>query len=222
MCEQCKCPICGSDAWKKTDISSASKFYTCPVCGRIEFQMNLNSNTDDVPFDKNYLAAFLAYNGYKTDLRFYTNKTKEWINKVKEELNEGNKNRALPVYLDNETVENWYPKKFAEKIDYILLYFGAHINHIGENLILKKEELYSILFVDRFDYDQFDRPVKRGSGALKNQADFMLDYLKDQSYIKSPTTANWWNVSGNEISLQILPKCYERIDYLQRNNTHGK
>lgn len=222
MSKQCKCPMCNSNAWLDVDISAASKFYSCPVCGRIDLQMNLDTRIDEVQFDRNHLAAFLVYNGYKNELAFYTNRSKEWVDKVKEEFHKGNREHGLPVYLDNETVENWYPKTFAEKIDRILLYFGDHIKHVGESLTLKKEELYSVLFVDRFDYDQFGKPVERGNGALKSQADFMLNYLKDQSYIKSLTSANWWNTSGDEINLQVLPTCYARIDLLQKNNTHGK
>ena len=169
MSEPCKCPICNSNAWLDIDISAASKFYSCPVCGRIDLQMNLDPSIDEVQFDRNHLAAFLVYNGYKEDWRFYTNRPKEWVDKIKEEFNKGNNTNGLPVYLDNKTVENWYPKTFAEKIDRILLYFGNQIKHVGESLSLKKEELYSILFVDRFDYDQFNKPIGRGSGALKNR-----------------------------------------------------
>ena len=222
MSEQCKCPMCNSNALKDTDMSVPSTFYTCPVCGRIELQLPLDINIDEIPFNRNHLAAFLVYNGYKNELAFYTNRSKEWVDKVKEEFHKGNREHGLPIYLDNETVENWYPKTFAEKIDRILLYFGNHIKHIGECLTLKKEELYSVLFVDRFDYDQFGRPIERSNDALKNQVGFMLNYLKDQSYIKSLTSTNWWNDSGDKINLQILPECYARIDILQKNNTHGK
>lgn len=56
-----------------------------------------------------------------------------------------------------------------------MLYFGSHIKHIGESIKIKKQTLYSILFVDRFDYSDMGKKSVRDESVIEGQAEYMLE-----------------------------------------------
>lgn len=55
--------------------------------------------------------------------------------------------------MDKDIIENWYPKTFAERVEYILLYISNHTQHIEQRLILNYHQMYSLLFIDRYERD---------------------------------------------------------------------
>ena len=217
---KCKCMICKNEnAMLQANVSENAVFYTCPDCGRYEIQ--LSPLEYEIKFDLNHLGAYLAYNGFHNDLRYFTNRSKEWCDEWRQKFDEGDRRCGQPVFLSSENVENWYPKTFAEKIDLIMLYLGNHSIHIGEGIKLSKQTLYSILFVDRFNYDSLGKYQDRDSNALSRQAQYMLDYLVEMQYIRKCSTTGWFIQDGST-TLYLKPQGYARIDSLQKNTANGK
>lgn len=214
-----ECPICGTPALKQEDYNSDSVFYDCPVCGRYEFAMK---NWKLPKFNENHLGAYLVYNGFLnngSEFRFFTTKEKEWCDEWKEKFSKGDYTHGHPVHLSVENVENWYPKTFAEKIDYILLYLNSHIQHIGESVNFKGKEIYGVLFVDRFDYKD-GKYIKREITQMQDQVKFMREYLKEKRYITYPNTIN--RNYYEDMPIALAPEGYARVDELQKNTSNGK
>lgn len=193
-------------------------FYSCPICGRYEYYVSFAELTE---FDLNHLSSYLAYNGFKEqfrEYRFFSTMSRERCDEYKKELEQGNVPYEQPVRLEIENVENWYPKTFSEKVDFILLYLNSKIPHWGQRVKLDKEELFSSFFVERYDY-QSERAVRRKDESLKDQLNYMIRYLKEQQLIETP---NSWNGGEYERPIGLTPKGYARIDVLQKNITNGR
>jgi len=144
--------------------------------------------------------------------------SKEQCDKYRKEFEQRRSSHGCPVRLEKENVENWYPKTFSEKVDHILLYLNSKTPHWGESVGLDKEEMFSCLFVERYDYKNGEYE-KRPDDALKAQADYMINYLVEQELIKSPQNSN---IDERIRSLTVAPKGYARIDMLQKNTANGK
>ena len=212
------CFVCGSKATIKHYAEPVKYFCSCPVCGRYEYYPVFGELTD---FDLNHLGSYLAYNGFKesnNEYRYFTTMSKERCDEYRRDFAQGNVTNGHPVRLEKENVENWYPKTFAERVDYILLYLDSKIPHMGEYIKLKKEELFSCFFVERYDY--VDGQYKRlADTLLKNQMDYMRCYLREQQLIRTPDS---WNGSEYDRPITITTNGYARIDSLQKNTTNGK
>lgn len=68
------------------------------------------------------------------EYRYHTTLDKETCDKYREEFDNGNNSHGRPVHIDQDIIENWYPKTFTERVDYILLYLNAHIKHIERTI----------------------------------------------------------------------------------------
>lgn len=212
------CYVCGALADVQLSMDPVKYFYSCPICGRYEYYVQFAELTD---FDLNHLGAYLVYNGFYEKIgeyRYFTTMSNERCEEYKKEYEQGNIAHGHPIKLIKENIENWYPKTFSEKIDYILLYFNSHIKHMGESIVLKKEETFSCLFVDRYDYENGDFK-KRSDEAMKAQANYMIDYLTDNNYLISPRT---WTGGEYNRPFALAPEGYARVDMLQKNISSGK
>lgn len=215
------CEVCGSNA----TIEQKGKLTecVCPVCGKYAYKgFDLND------FDLNNLGAYLAYNGYKNSEKYFATMSQEWCDEQKGLYKDGLTEYGLPIRLNPEDVENWYPKTFAEKVDQILLYLNSRILHLGQSVDLVYEELFSSFFIDRYDF-QNQKYEKRKRELLIEELDYMLDYLEKQQLIfqklsiESDDNTRFpygYKYVGN--SCTLTPKAYNRIDELQKNNTNGK
>lgn len=218
MVDNKKCFVCGSNASVQLVMDPVKYFYDCPVCGRYEYYVMFAELTE---FNLNHLGAYLAYNGFKhnfNEYRYFTTMSKEQCDEYKKEFKNGNISHGHPVRLENENVENWYPKSFAEKVDYILLYLNSKNPYWGESIILEKEEMSSCLFVDRYELKN-GKWERRADEALLNQAYYMLRCLAEQKFIELPGT---WNGSEYNRPIILTPTGYARIDMLQKNSSNGK
>lgn len=218
MRENETCYVCGTPAYVQHITKKEQNFLTCPVCGRYEYYVQVAELTD---FDLNHLGAYLVYNGFHegiNEYRYFTTMSKEDCDEYKKEFEQGERTHGCPVKLVKENIENWYPKTFSEKIDYILLYFNSHIKHMGESIVLKKEETFSCLFVERYDYESGGWK-KRSDEAMKAQANYMIDYLTDNNYLISPRT---WTGGEYNRPFALAPEGYARVDMLQKNMSNGK
>lgn len=219
MDKRVKCPACGTEITYQADYERDLIFYDCPICGR--YQLNAYER-----LDRNHLASFLLYNGFRHSLgeyRYHTVLDKETCDKYRKEFDDGNNTHGRPVHMDEEIVENWYPKSFSEKVDNILLFLNSRIKHIGQQISLGYKELLSAFFIDRKDYEKlpmYDRGSwkDRSEDDCEHELKYMLDYLAKCSYIEynDGTSEEEW------IDISLLPDGYARIDVLQKNTANGR
>ena len=142
MADCVKCPVCNSaSSLYYLDPLNTQYFYDCPVCGRYEvIEPGLFEG-----LDINHLASYLFYHRFKSnripsEYRYHTTLSKELCDKYKSEFEQGNGKNGHPVHMDGELVENWYPKSFSERIDYILLLIGSQIKHVGQQIVYNEQE----------------------------------------------------------------------------------
>ena len=85
----------------------------------------------------------------KPEYRYHTTMEKELCDNYKKAFKKGNKDNGLPVHMDLDMVQNWYPKTFAERIDYILLRLNSLCRPIGSKVSLRETELDSLVYIER-------------------------------------------------------------------------
>lgn len=84
------------------------------------------------------------------EYRYHATLSKEICDQYKADFEMGTNSHGYPIHMDSEIIEAWYPKSFAERIDYILLYIEAHIPHVGQTISWSFLEILGALFVDRY------------------------------------------------------------------------
>lgn len=196
-----ECPVCGSDADVKNNIERY--WVECPVCGRFEM---FDTKYAEKPTDKNKLASYLFYNGklsqpIKSDPDEFFN----FIGK-KNAFESQFEDTPYCYHVTNDIVENWYPRTFNDKVNKFLLALSEKSDFIGKIIVLSQEELFSALFVKRYDC-QNDFLKKE---ELLGQAEKMIDYIKDKKYIDY----SYDNYTGI-CKIMLEPDGWKRIDELQ-------
>ena len=216
-----ECPLCKTEAIFDADYNQSLAFYACPICGRFELSVHNSQNK----LDWNHLAAFLLYHRFAnndTECRYHTLLNKETCDKYREEFDKGNNIRGRPVHMDAGTIENWYPKTFSERVDYILLFLNSRIKHIGQQITLSYQELLSAFFVGRKELDDSslygaDKWIDRNPDDCEHELKYMLDYLTKRFYIEctdGPSEEEW-------IDISLAPEGYARVDVLQKHTAYG-
>ena len=186
---------------KRFDANISCTFYKCYICGHyaIEWQ-------DERTFDKDIYASFL----FHKHLDFASKiKDKSYIfigSQGNYELLIKDNNYKDTILFSYDEVENWYPKKFSEKIDQILLTLAHLSKYTGYPIPFKEEEIFSLLFLKRFDNEN-----KFSIENIGLQLSYILSYLSAQNLI-----------TKKSYSFIILPAGWKRIDELQKNQTNNK
>ena len=224
MSQEKECPICKSLAHNQLDMDRYLSFFSCPVCGRYE----LSIWDDKIPFNKNHLGAYLAYHKYLNanvvEYRYNTVLDKEKCDEYKKEFHQGNNVYGLPVHMNNEMVEAWYPRTFSDRVDNILLYLDKSIHHVGQQISVPLQELISMLFVDRFEVDmvryanKYGYCVERAVEDCVCEVEYMLKYLSEVDYIEY----NAGTTIEDAVDITLTPLGYKRVDELQKNSAYGK
>ena len=216
MTEMAKCVVCGSQSSKKANYETDRVFYECPVCGRFELGLSDLSHGRDY----NRLAPYLAHNRFDSqrviEYRYHTTLDKDTCDQYRQQFDSGNKQHGRPVHMDAELVDAWYPKSFAEKIDKILLYLDLKSKHIGEMVELSREEMLSMLFVDRYEHDTYGNKSERDEDSVEREARYILNHLKNCDYIECNP------VLLEDSYIQISPEGYARIDVLQKHTANSR
>lgn len=218
------CAVCKSNAEIQRKSETESSFYICPVCGRYE----LYAMDDFVHKAGNQLAPYLLYHCFGKkgiiEYRYNTPLDKETCDKYNKEFMSGQNTHGRPVHMDVDMISAWYPKSFSERIDLILLYLNSRIPHIGQFVTLGMQEVFSMLFIDRKEYVPNVIPQNSGSWNWRedtdceDEANYILDYLKKNSYIECNEGIN----EDEWIELRLTPEGYARVDLLQKNTAIGR
>lgn len=217
-----ECPLCKSEAEYQTDHTHMLVFYACPVCGRFEVGAYNPLNK----LDPNHLAAYLLYHKFEhngLESRYHTVLNKETCDKYREDFDSGNNTHGRPVHMDADTIENWYPKTFSERVDYILLFLNSRIKHIGQRVALSDQELMSALFIDRKELDEsslygVNKWIDRDSDHCHYEIQYMLDYLVKCYYVEYI----YGNGEEDRVYISLTPEGYARVDVLQKNTSYGR
>lgn len=214
-----ECPVCNSQAIAYPNYDINSVFYVCPVCGRFQLTI-LGQKIQNNP----RLASFLYYNCFLDDgfeYRYHSTLSKETCDEYRKNYDNGDISHGRPVHMDNDIVECWYPKTFAERIDRILLRLNELTKHIGETITLEFKRICCLLFIDLIEDSLESRTIKRRDvNACYREANYMLEYLEKASYIKcfpSPQSSN-----PDKYQITLTPEGYSRIDVLQKNTSSGR
>lgn len=216
-----KCEVCNSECVVNKNYSKDIVFYACPVCGKYELTLDYFNSEINL----NHLAAYLCHNRFEEkpyEYHYYTFMDKELCDTYREG-SDSSKPHDLPVHIDAEIVENWYPKSFSERVDKILLYLSSQTKHVGQQVLLSYQEALSAFFIDRKElkeYSMYSPDWKeRDSDECADELKYILDYLNDCNYIKHITCVD----DEDSILISLLPDGYARVDELQKNTTvHGK
>ncbi len=214
-----ECPICKSVAYAQQDYNRDVSFFTCPVCGRFEY------GADDIGcFDENHLSSYLFYNAFtdrqrQVERRYHTSLSKEKCDEYKREYERGDISHGLPVHMDAEIIEAWYPKSFSERVDDVLLFINAHTKHIGQQISISYQGMLSLLFVDRKEKDSFTgKTTWRSDDECKAEAEYLLDYLSENTLI----TYGFGTTEEKALLLKLSPKGYARVDEIQKATSYGR
>ena len=211
-----QCPLCGKmTSCEKNGPLNQSIFFDCPVCGRYE----IDSFREFEGFDINKLSFYLYYNAFYSDTyveyRYHTLIKKQGH---KEDV-PINKNS---VFLEPEIVESWYPKTMDEKIGLIIEKIGKCTKHPGQKIHLTKEELISLLFVDRVEPFNGNKKI-RDDKDITNEIKYIIKYLDESGQIKSHFL--WESKQSEEqgyISILLLPDGYRRIEEMHKNTSNSR
>lgn len=216
------CWVCGKyDVLKQANSDLTEIFYECPICGRYQLSME---NDIYKQINKDQLAAYLYYNAFKNkkgsiiERRYHTTKPKEQCDKYVEEYENGNHIIGRPVYMDEHIVGNWYPERFSDRIDMVLLKLFSLSDYMGADIKLDIQSLFSCTFVKRYDREQM-----REERELINQALYMMKYLQKVEFIEGDVgTHGGMNAKDAYFGpIKLAPKGYERIDELQKKGITG-
>ena len=203
-----ECPLCHEKAQAVEDLSELRRVYTCPNCGRFE-HYPLVASFDG--FNMNHLSSYFAYNHYSDDdPRYFSTCSKEICAKRKQEFENCPSDIGYPVQLTAQDVENWYPKRFSEKIDFILQWIESHTNYWGAPVYLEPAKAYACFFVEQFEYTKSHEWHKLDADPCNNQLNYIVDCLVKQGYIESETT-----YTNGKRPITLTPKGYERLDDLK-------
>ena len=213
-----ECPICKSKSDAQVMNDRDSKFFACPVCGRFEY-----GEDDSREINENHLSSYLFYHAFygsqPKERRYHATISKEACDAFRKKAENSDVPYRMPVHMDSDIVEAWYPKSFAERVDDVLLYIFNHTEHMGKAISLSFQGMLSLLFVDRKEQDRFSGVTSwRDDEECRDEAKYLLNYLKDNALI----TYKFIKADENELSLTLAPKGYARVDEMQKNTLNGR
>lgn len=117
----------------------------------------------------------------------------------------------LMLHISPEEVEAWYPRAFAQKIDYILLYLQRHMDFEGQVVIVAKDDLQKLLFIND-SLDDNDKTI---------QIEYIFDYISGEKYFDFTGSFDEARKIAN-YRFWLTPKALARVDELQKDINNNK
>lgn len=201
------CPICGE------------KKYCIPYDKQVAYCTNCNGQTGSIYFLRGANITQDLLN--KTDIYIFYHPLKEFVRYFlgdNESFEIASKEWKYLVQILPEQVEAWYPRTFAQKIDYILLYFADHMKYDGEYVLYSVEELKNILFIKESKFKSENLAI------IIRQVRYILEYLIKMEYIdtglidknKSLCVLRPMATLKDSQYISLTPKALARVDELQK------
>ena len=189
------CPICGTKLKHNVHFDRSYVYnVNCPACGRFAIDEDYYDDVIDRPVISKLKSEIASYLFYQNDRIPFPFLCGEDILDVPS----NHRRVSLPEIL------NRYPKTFSEKVDLFLLGLSSRASFMSDIVDFSFEQLVSACFANRNPSSE----IRSTSDAIKDQINFLVDYLVKQEYVDS----------GNGRFI-IMPKGLERIDFLQQNRT---
>ncbi|MBR1433077.1 hypothetical protein [Ruminococcus sp.] len=107
--------------------------------------------------------------------------SKEKCDSYNKEFEDGNYTYGRPVHIDNDIIENWYPKTLSTRIDSIILYINNLTKHIGQYVKFSLNLIQSVFFIDR--YEEKSNSTFRNGEECEEEIEFILEYLEKNELI---------------------------------------
>ncbi len=190
------CPYCHSNIiYSQFGTNQVHELIECPSCGRFEIRKLPFQTGKDI---KDETASYLYYHSEDRFLNFLGDK----------DLYESDYSHSEDIsYVSREEILAFQPKSFAERIDMILLEFAKKSDFIGEEIVLSKEQTYSLLFIKRHDAEGNLLKKEIVSSQLRE----ITDYLEENKY-----TEGYYQDGAVFV---LKPEGWKRVDELQKNAT---
>lgn len=206
-----RCIVCNStlDLWQHNEVDEVIQV-NCPVCGKYAFSTRDYLNRQgiaSIPGDE--IAAFL----YHKNKMLENERPDDYVTFVGDEEHFGEISSNYPSFhfVSTDVVRSFRPRKFADRIDYSLLAISRLSRFYGEELVLSKDEVKSLLFMTRYD----ENGTELDPSCINMQYDAIKEYLSINNYVK---LGEGYKV----IFVTLLFDGWKRIDNIQQNSNDNK
>lgn len=201
MSKQQSCKFCGTRANTYREENNTYNFVECPVCGRYKHQIYPDAFGRTF---KDEVASFLYYSDYTGK---ETNGRNDYVFLGSKNTYENEKTEnQWSHYASEDEIKAFYPKRFSERIDRILLDIANKSRFLGDTVEFSREEMISALFIKR--YDECGN-LNKGS-MLNDQFKMVINYLKTNKFI------GWYISEIGTYRMILEPEGWTRVDQIQR------
>lgn len=219
MSNNCKCLVCGSPIDEEMSSYDGERcFFECPICGKYILPItstiqrrNRTCHDFGAVFDGEKLASYLYH--YRVEDRCAFVGTESALEQYKKQNPE-----SIAFLVEPKAVENWYPKTFKERINFILLRLAKQSKFIGGSVKVEIEEFNPLFFLTNLPKSaDWQREVK-----------FILHFLSNNGILEYPIQSDKLGeyvailVSNEFATFTLSAKAWEMVYELQRNQTNNK
>ena len=196
------CPFCGTQKLKFSDKDDCILFTDCRVCGR--YVINA-SDFEKLENKKNEISAIL-YHSKHNDTRIIGDD-----NFYEKYNNLYARSRFIPI----DSINNFYPQKFSEKVENMLLAFSKKSQFFGDVVTYSEEEFCSAAYLKRFNAHGEKLEPKKIKEQIKKMQNFLTS--EPEKYVHSEP----YDVT-NSIEIELLAKGWQRIENIESTDKNNK
>lgn len=201
----CKCIICGTKLGESNITQKECiTIYECPKCGCFIIPESTKEKfrENDEAYNKYKIGKYLFYNKIE-NISFYIG-SDDSFNTYKKS---NPMTQALCLSMD--MVEKWYPKKFGDKIDLMLLKMQEDSPYAG----------YWLKYETAKDYCFLSQNNLYAKSDIEVECNYYFEYLRNNCYIETELKQTLVNSFDN---FRLAYKASERIYELQRTQSNNK
>lgn len=202
------CTICGApNPEKQVSYNHDSIWVNCPVCGRYVATVGFHTRN---ALPKDMIASYLYHNAVSRNSKQSSDYTCFLGLPSEYETEKQNDNNLHLV--TSEEIEAFYPLKFSERIDKILLALAHKSQYFGDVLSISSEEMQSLLFISRFDRNN----NVLSESDINTQRVRLLQYLHSNGYVHHSQSSDF------EDYYWLLSDGWKRVDEIEKGSINSK
>ena len=217
--EKCKCRICGcEDAFITRDADGEREYKECPICGNYIFPLSSIYLLDDrygytqgEKYDKTKLAYYLYHNKqFERSAFIGTDAAFEQYKRYNPE--------SVSFLVAPETVGNWYPKTFEERINLSLMSWVKQSKFMGDPVRIGDKEFTPLFFLHN----------TIGSEEWKREVKFIIRYLGNEGLLEYPISGEQFNTfivrleQYHYANMTLSAKAWGKVYDLQKRKANNK
>lgn len=199
-----QCMFCGEWADISLEDPFTYQFVECPVCGR--YKQKIYPEEFGASF-KDEAAAYLYYS--KHSGKGVSDKSYNFLGS-REAFEETKKEYPWAYYASEDEIKAFYPKKFNDRINRILLDISGKSNFIGDTITYKREEILSAFFLKRYG----EQGEELSIGETQTQIDQIISYMSENSFFDY---IHPFDIQDSEYDITLKPEGWNRIDEIQQS-----